>query len=73
MAHDFFNACEKEAAVGTAEHIARNKIMSALDRNLEKLHLEFDLERWIYISIIMPEVFSTDYPEVAKPHKKIEL
>ena len=55
MAHEFFNACEKEAAVGTAEHIARNKNMPTLDRGLEKLDLKFDLERWNYISIIMPE------------------
>lgn len=55
MIHEFFNVCEKEAVVGTAEHIARNKNMPTLDRSLEKLDLKFDLERWNYISIIMPE------------------
>jgi len=35
---------EKEAAVGIAKNIAGNRIKPALDRSLEKPHLEFDLE-----------------------------
>ena len=69
----FSMSAEKEAAIGTAEHIARNKIKQVLDKALEGLQLEFDLERWSYISIIMPKEFSADYPEVAKFHKKTKV
>lgn len=50
-------SAEKEARVGTAEHVVRNKIKPVLDEALAELSLEFDLERWSYISIIMPKDF----------------
>ena len=66
-------SAEKEAAVGTAEHIVRNKIKPIMDNVLEGAVLDFDLERWSFISIIMPERFAADYPEVAKYHKKTKV
>jgi len=63
-------SAEKEARVGTAEHVVRNKIKPVLDEALAELSLEFDLERWSHISIIMPKDFESDYPEVARLHKK---
>ena len=66
-------SAEKEARVGTAEHVVRNKIKPVLDEALAELSLEFDLERWSYISIIMPKDFVSDYPEVARLHKKTKV
>ena len=66
-------SAEKETRVGTAEHVVRNKIKPVLDEALAKLSLEFDLERWSYISIIMPKEFVSDYPEVARLHKKTKV
>ena len=69
----FFMSAEKEVRVGTAEHVVRNKIKPVLDEALAELSLEFDLERWSYISIIMPKDFVSDYPEVARLHKKTKV
>ena len=66
-------SAEKEARVGTAEHVVRNKIKPVVDEALAELSLEFDLERWSYISIIMPKDFVSDYPEVARLHKKTKV
>ena len=64
---------EVDEAVGDAEHIARNKIKPVLAGLLEDIFLDFSLDRWSFISIILSSRFASDYPEVARLHKKTKV
>ena len=68
--HEIFNVCGKRSCSWNCKNIAGNRIKPALGRSLEKPHLEFGLEYWNCISIIMPEGLSSNYLQVAKFHKK---
>ena len=70
---EFFMSGEIDAKVGDAEHIARNKIYSVLSGLVENAKLNFDINRWSFISIILSDLFISDYPEVAKFHKKTKV
>ena len=70
---EFFMSGEIDAKVGDTEHIARNKINSVLSGLVENAKLNFDINRWSFISIILSDLFISGYPEVAKFHKKIKV
>lgn len=64
---------EIDADIGRGEHVARNKILPVLAELVEGASLEFELDRWSFISIILSGKFISDYPEVFKFNKKSKV
>lgn len=64
---------EIDADIGWGEHVARNKILPILAELVDEASLEFELERWSFISIILSDKFISDYPEVFKFNKKSKV
>ena len=69
----FFMSGEIDADIGRGEHVARNKILPVLAELVEGASLEFELDRWSFISIILSGKFISDYPEVFKFNKKSKV
>ncbi|WP_110996577.1 hypothetical protein [Pseudomonas sichuanensis] len=66
---NFWMSSEQHALVGDAEFIARNKIEPVIERLLEQVNLDCEVDRWSFISILMPDDRVGDYPEVRRYHK----
>lgn len=64
---------EIDADIGRGEHVARNKILPVLAELVEGASLEFELDRWSFISIILSGKFISGYPEVFKFNKKSKV
>lgn len=64
---------EIDADIGRGEHVARNKILPVLAELVEGASLEFELDRWSFISIFLSGKFISDYPEVFKFNKKSKV
>lgn len=65
----FWMSSEQHALVGDAEHKARKTVEPVLTGLLSDIVLECGLEKWSFISIVMPEEREGDYPEVKRYHK----
>jgi hypothetical protein len=70
---NFSMSGEIDADIGWGEHVARNKILPILAELVDEASLEFELERWSFISIILSGKFISDYPEVFKFNKKSKV
>ncbi|AVD88361.1 hypothetical protein [Pseudomonas sp. SWI44] len=65
----FWMSSEQHALVGDAEHKARKTLEPVLAGILSDVLLDCGLEKWSFISIVMPDERQADYPEVKRYHK----